>query len=109
MNLAQTIHTHDKFTQSIQYWCPDSETYAAASHLLSALRDDWRLALPRVRARQVWNSGSRARTLYEFTLLRGSQLMVMPVLSNPFIERYLLQNDIRVIHDSVTERVLAPG
>ena len=109
MELAQTIHTHDKFTESNQYWCPDSETYAAASHLLSALRDDWSLALPRVRARQTWNSGSRARTLYEFTLLRGSQLMIMPVLSNPFIERYLVQNDIRVIHDGMTERVLTPG
>ncbi len=109
MELAQTIYTHDKFTESIQYWCPDSETYAAASQLLSALRDDWLLALPRVRARQVWNSGSRARTLYEFTLVRGSQLMIMPVLSNPFIERYLIQNDIRVISDAVTTSVLAPG
>ena len=73
------------------------------------LRDDWRLALPRVRARQVWNSGSRARTVYEFTLVRGSQLMIMPVLSNPFIERYLMQNDIRVIADAAAVPVLAPS
>ena len=83
MELAQTLHNHERFTENAQYWSPDSESYAAASQLVSALRADWSLALPRVRLRQIWNSGSRARTLYEFTLVRGSQLMIMPVLSNP--------------------------
>ncbi|MCY4146483.1 MAG: hypothetical protein OXE95_13950 [Chloroflexi bacterium] len=65
--------------------------------------------MPRVRARHIWNSGSRARTLYEFTLVRDSQLMIMPVLANPFVERYLIQNDIRVIYGAAAESVRAPG
>lgn len=109
MELIQNIYTHDKFTEGAQYWCPESEKYAAASHLISALRDGWLLALPRVRARQIWNSGSRARTLYEFTLVRGSQLMIMPVLTNPFVERYLIQNEIRVITSADTDRIVIPG
>lgn len=109
MELIQNIYTHDKFTESAQYWSPESESFAAASHLISALRAGWLLAMPRVRARQIWNSGSRARTLYEFTLVRGSQLMIMPVLTNPFVERYLIQNDIRVIYGAATENVVLPA
>ncbi len=109
MELTQQIYTHDKFTESAQYWSPESEKYAAASHLISALRAGWILALPRVRVRQIWNSGSRARTLYEFTLVRGSQLMIMPVLANPFVERYLVQNKICVIFGAAADRVVVPG
>lgn len=109
MEHIQNMYTHDKFTESVQYWSPDSEKYAAASHLISALRDGWLLALPRVRARQIWNSGSRSRTLYDFTLVRGSQLMIMPVLTNPFVERYLIQNKICVIFGAAADRVVVPG
>ncbi len=108
MELGQRIYTHEKFTESDQYWSPESEDYAAASQLISAMRAGWHLALPRVSARQVWNSGSRPRTVYEFTLMRGSQLMIMPVLSNPFIERYIIQKDIRIIYDISTECAVIP-
>lgn len=108
MELDQPNYTHEKFTESNQYWSPDSEEYAAASQLITAMRAGWRLALPRVSARQIWNSGSRPRTVYEFTLMRGSQLMIMPVLSNPYIERYIIQHDIRIIHDMVFESAVIP-
>ena len=108
MELGQTLYTHEKFTEGDQYWSADSEDYAAASQLISILRDGWNLALPRVSARQIWNSGSRPRTVYDFTLMRASELMIMPVLSNPFIERYIIQNDIRVIHDGAPDRKVIP-
>ena len=108
MELNQNIYTHDKFTENEQYWSPDSETYAAASQLITAMRAGWILALPRVSARQVSSGGSRPCTIYDFTLMRGSQLMVMPVLSNPFVERYIIQNDIRIIYDMARERVVIP-
>ncbi len=108
MELRQEIYTHDKFTESDQFWSPESEDYAAASQLIGAMRAGWRLALPRVSARQIWNSGSRPRTVYEFTLMRGSQLMIMPVLSNPFIERYIIQNDIRIIYDISADSTVTP-
>ena len=99
MELAQNIYTHEKFTESDQYWSPASEEYAAASQLVTAMRAGWILALPRVSARQIWHSGSRPTTVYEFTLMRGSRLMIMPVLSNPFVERFLVKQDIRIIYD----------
>ena len=108
MELGQTIYTHEKYTEGDQYWSPESEDYAAASQLITVMREGWILALPRVGARQVWNSGSRPRTVYDFTLMRGSQLMIMPVLSNPFIERYIIQNDIRIIYDVSPECIVIP-
>jgi len=108
MELGQTLYTHEKFTEGGQYWSADSEEYAAASQLIAIMRDGWDLALPRVSARLVWNGGSRSRTVYDFTLMRGSQLMIMPVLSNPYIERYIIQNDIRVIYDITPDRVVIP-
>ena len=92
--------THEKYTERDQYWSPESEDYAAASQLITALRDGWILALPRVSARQVWHSGSRPTTIYDFTLVRGSQLIIMPVLGNPYIERYIVSHGIRVIYEA---------
>lgn len=108
MELGQTIYTHEKFTESDQYWSPESEEYAAASQLITAMRSGWVLALPRVSARQVWNSGSRPRTVYDFTLLREGQLMIMPVLSNPFIERFIVQKRLRVIFDNTPNHAVIP-
>lgn len=108
MELWQTIYTHEKFTESKQYWCPESEEYAAASQLLSALRDGWVVALPSVQVRQIWNSGSRPRRVYDFTLLRDAQLMIMPVLTNPFIERFIAQKGIRLQSDQRPEPLALP-
>ena len=107
MDLGQKIYTHEKYTEQAQHWSADSEAYAAASQLLSALRDGWMLALPQVCARQIWNSGSRPRTVYDFTLARAGQLMIMPVLSNPFVERFILQEGIQAIHDAPERAALA--
>lgn len=100
MDWNHNNYTHEKFTESDQYWSPESEEYAAASQLITAMRAGWSLALPRVSARQIWHSGSRPSTIYEFTLVRGSKLMIMPVLGNPYIERYIVQHDIRVIYEA---------
>ena len=108
MELAQDIYTHEKFIESDQYWSPASEDYAAASQLVTALRAGWKLALPRVRARQVWHSGSRPSTVYEFTLMLGSRLVIMPVLSNPFVERFLVKHDIRIIYDAAPQTLVLP-
>ncbi len=108
MELGQNIYTHEKFTESDQYWSAASEEYAAASQLVTALRAGWKLALPRVSARQIWHSGSRPSTVYEFTLMLGSRLMIMPVLSNPFVERFLVKHDIRIIYEVSPQAEVLP-
>ena len=108
MDLSHTNYTHEKFTENDQYWSPGSEDYAAASQLITAMRSGWVLALPRVSARQIWNSGSRPRTVYDFTLMRDTQLMIMPVLTNPYVERFIVQKGIRVIYDNTPDRIVIP-
>ena len=108
MELGHTIYTHEQFTEQDQYWSPECEEYAAASQLITVMRSGWVLALPRVSARQVWNSGSRPRTIYDFTLMRGAQLMIMPVLTNPYIERFIVQQGIRVIYDNTPDHIVIP-
>ena len=107
MELGYRIYTHDMYVEQAQHFCPDSETYAAASQLVSALRDGWRMALPTVRLRQVDTGGSRPRLVYEFSLARDGQIMIMPVLSNPYIERYIIQQGIGIIDESVSKALLA--
>ena len=107
MDWINRSDTHEKYTERDQYWSAESEDFAAASQLVSFLRAGWVLALPRVSARQVWHSGSRPSTVYDFTLVRGSQLVIMPVLGNPFIERYLVQHDIRVIFKAAPQAIVS--
>jgi hypothetical protein len=108
MELQHSNYTHEKYTEHNQYWCPESEPYAAASQLLSAIRCGWKLALSSVSGRQVWQSGIRPCTIYEFALQRGAQLMIMPVLSNPFVERFLVENQIRVHYDNTPDHIVLP-
>ena len=108
MELDHSNYTHEKFTEQNQYWCPESEQYAAASQLLSAIRCGWRVALPSVSVRQVWKSGVRPCTIYDFALQRGAELMIMPVLSNPYVERFLMENQIRVRFDNTPEHIVLP-
>ena len=103
MRLDHTIYTHEKFTEQDLHWCPESEAYAGGSHLITALRCGWRLAKPEVKAKPIWKNGTRLLMVYCFALTRGHQTMCMPVLGNPYVERYLIENRIRVMLDA------APG
>ena len=109
MHLDHTIYTHEKFTEQDLHWCPKSEEYAAGNHLLTALRSGWRLAKPEIKAEQVWKNGSRLLTVYHFALTRNHQTMRMPVLSNPYVERYIIQNRIHVVLDAEPDCLVIPG
>ena len=108
MRLRHTIYTHEKFTEQNLHWCPKSEEYAAGSHLIAALRSGWNLAEPRIKARQVWRNGRRPLTLYHFALTRGHQTMLMPVLSNPYVERYIIQHRISVAFERAPDSFAVP-
>ena len=104
-----TIYTHEKFTEQDLHWCPKSEEYAAGNHLLTALRSGWSLAKSEVEGKQVWKNGGCPLTVYYFALARGHQTMCMPVLSNPYVERYIIQNRILVIFDAEPDYLVVPG
>jgi hypothetical protein len=92
--------THEKYTETYQHWCPQSEKYAGGDQLLSAVRSGWVIDENTVYAEQDWKSGSRLVTIYHFVLTRGNKTMVMPVINNPFIERFITEKLITLVYDS---------
>jgi len=94
----QINSTHEKYTETYQHWCSQSETYAGGDHLISAFRVGWELANKTIHAEQDWKSGNRSVTIYHFVLVRNDEMMTMPVITNPFIERYLIQHNLKIVY-----------
>jgi len=101
----RTDNTHEKYTATYQHWCPQSENYAGGDHLISAFRAGWELDDDMVAVKQYWKSGTRPVSIYHFVLVRDDETMVMPVLHNPFTERYIIENALTLVYDDTTERV----
>lgn len=97
--------THEKYTSSYHHWCPQSQDFAGGDQLISAFREGWTLDEPIIYAEQTWKSGTRPVTVYHFSMIRGGEMMIMPVLSNPYVERFLTENLITVVYnDSHTQK-----
>lgn len=79
---------------SNQHWHAGSGTYAGGDHLLTALSSGWEIT----RCVQINHlyAGNRGVIIYEFTLTSGGETMVMPVITNPYIERMLATTDLPV-------------
>lgn len=77
-----------------QHWDPASGRYAGGDHLLTALADGW-LIEECVQVTYNYAVG-RGVAVYEFHLTRADLHMVMPVINNPSVERFLLMNGIEV-------------
>jgi hypothetical protein len=76
-----------------QYWSP-KEGYAGGDHLLTALNNSWDVA--ECHLQLVWYTGSRSVRVYHFTLVRGGEIMKMPVVDNPYVDRFISLNGIEV-------------
>lgn len=99
----RTITTHEKYTEKYQHWCSQSEYYAGGDHLISAFREGWELEDSPIYVKQYWKSGSRPISIYHFVLLRDDETIIMPVLHNPFVERYLTEQAISLVYDDIEQ------
>ncbi|MGJ3237484.1 MAG: hypothetical protein ACFE0Q_02145 [Anaerolineae bacterium] len=78
-----------------QHWHPNSERFAGGDNLITAMEREWRIEQCAVMTH--WYAGMRSVRVYEFTLTRGDQRVVMPVLDNPYVERFVVDENIKVI------------
>ena len=78
-----------------QHWHPNSETYAGGDHLTTALEKKWQIE--KVELKRHWYAGMRSVRLYEFTLTKEGRTVTMPVLDNPFVERFIKLEGIDLI------------
>ena len=78
-----------------QHWDESSEKFAGGDHLLTAMENGWKVAA----CEQVkhWYEGMRSVDIYRFSLQRDDQTIVMPVLMNPYVSRFIIEQGIDVI------------
>jgi len=68
-----------------QHYDPRSERFAGGDQLLTALANKWEVE--RCVLLRYAYAGRRYSKIYQFTLRRGGDVMVMPVIDNPYIKR----------------------
>lgn len=70
-----------------QYWHPQSAQFAGCDNLLTALEQGWEIVNFEVATHDY--AGARYVKIYEFTLRSGNRQMTMPVIDNPYLQRWL--------------------
>ncbi|CAG0947161.1 hypothetical protein ANRL1_03747 [Anaerolineae bacterium] len=84
---------HVEYPLFIRHWSPLSENYAGADCLVTAIQKGWRVTGD-IYNEEFWHAGTRLTCVFHFTLKRGDETVVMPVISNPFARRLIFQNRI---------------
>lgn len=77
-----------------QHWHPGSERFAGGDQLLTAVYKGWEISDCVLVTH--WYAGMRAVKIYNFSLKRGDQHMMMPVIDNPYIQRIIKEGAISV-------------
>jgi hypothetical protein len=86
---------HVEYMDVTQHWCATSEKYAGGDCLLTALLEGWTMS-PHIRRETKWFTGSRFIHVYHFVLSRDDEQMVMPVITNPFVEKFVGQPSLQL-------------
>lgn len=86
---------HERALLHDRHWCPVSEPVTGADSLISALHQGWQLT-GQVYREDVLHRGARRNTILHFLLVRDSEYRLMPVMSNPIIERLVSKRALRI-------------
>jgi len=82
--------------EGYRHWCPESERFAPADALLSALERGWRV-YGIVFRQDHWHTAGRRVPVYYFKLERDDHIQPMAVIENPFINRLLSDMNVRIV------------
>lgn len=86
---------HMEYMDVTQHWCADSAKYAGGDCLVTALFNGWEMN-PVIQKETKWYAGNRFVYIYHFSLSRAGEQMVMPVVTNPYIEKLIAQPAIEL-------------
>ena len=93
-------HTFDEldidYRDILRHWHSDSKAYAAVDQLLHALNSGWVID-GHVHYREHPFSRMRRTMIYYFRLSRGEEIVIMPVINNPHIERLITISPLEFI------------
>ncbi|MBZ0292372.1 MAG: hypothetical protein K8L99_07365 [Anaerolineae bacterium] len=73
-----------------RHWCPLSQPYAGVDALLSFLNGGWTME-DAIACDEHWLGGNRRILVYYFVLTNQEDVVTMPVLCNPVLDRLLTQ------------------
>ncbi len=89
-----------------RHWHPGSEKYGGGDSLATAIYLGWTMA-EIVYREEHWRAG-RCSLVYHFTLERNSETMLMPVIANPYVWRFIAETALQVIPFEERERARQP-
>ncbi len=86
-----------------QHWSYSSERFAGGDHLLTALSRGWEIEETVVLKRH-WFAGMRCIEVFNFTIHRDDVTVMMPVVSNPYVYRFIKNYDIKIIEEDTKSK-----
>jgi hypothetical protein len=101
--------THEHYTETPRHWSAHSETYTGADSLLTLTKRGWCI-VGTVYREDVLHHGACLSAIYHITLERQNEgrteSVVITVISNPFLIRYLRHNSVEIakIHHAQHEK-----
>ena len=90
-----SINFHAEYMDVVQHWSPSSAIYAGGDALITFLFEGWEMG-SEVRIETKWFGGMRQCMIYHITLYRGNDTLLMPVINNPYVDRLILESELRV-------------
>jgi len=89
-----------------RHWHPGSEKYGGGDSLGTCIYLGWKVA-EIVYWEEHWRAG-RCSLVYYFTLERDDDMMLMPVISNPYVTTLVEELPVQVLPVKESQRVRQP-
>ncbi|GIL14255.1 MAG: hypothetical protein BroJett038_29750 [Chloroflexota bacterium] len=80
-----------------RHWHFRSQKYAGGDQLATALHLGWQ-AKEVVLLEKRWLGGARQINIFHFELTRGGDSIAMPVIGNPYVNRLIAEQGLRVVN-----------
>lgn len=90
--VSQSLTHYPEFRR---HWSASSETFAGGDALLTSLNQGW-ATNGTVHAQIHWLTSARSVVVYIFELHRGGEKLTMPVIGNPFVDRFIREQKLVV-------------
>ena len=85
-----------------QHWSYSSERFAGGDNLLTALSRGWEIE-ETVVLKRYWFAGMRNIEVFHFTIQRDDTVIDMPVVSNPYVYRFIKNHSLAIIEEEDTQ------
>lgn len=95
MKITQLTDFHFAYQDRIRHWHPGSELYTGGDALITAVEDGWDISTL-VGSEEHRHQGARTTTVYYFELTRSRETLLMPVISNPFVDRLVSELNLKL-------------